>query len=143
MCVISLRTRGALDTWSRGRSTAALCATLVGSVLSLLVRPWPHAAQLDHMPKQRRRCRRVSVNGFHSKQMICALVRRPRSTVPRILKRACPASRSSWHACARKAIGRECQVVKPEYWSCSSAWGRRDGGFGTTRYLKKSVSPVG
>ena len=27
MCGVSLCTRGALDTWSRGRSTAALCAT--------------------------------------------------------------------------------------------------------------------
>ena len=27
MCVITLCTRGALDTWSRGRSTAALCGT--------------------------------------------------------------------------------------------------------------------
>src|SRR5687767_8082388 len=29
MCVISLCTRGALDAWARGRSTAALCGTIM------------------------------------------------------------------------------------------------------------------
>ena len=38
MCVISLCTRGALDTWSRGRSTAALGVMLGGSALFFSVR---------------------------------------------------------------------------------------------------------
>ena len=37
MCVISLCTRGALDTWSRGRSTAALGGNIVSTAFADVV----------------------------------------------------------------------------------------------------------